>query len=523
MVASLLADVLLATVLLSVGSVEDFDAYAVGPFQRGRLDSWRWSPEQRAQFQDASLLEIVDAPPEKGRVLRVHVRDRQVLANEPLPVLRLAAHFPPEADALRIRVKPVTGNIRLYAGGPTAYYANSDVFTAIHTLSAADPPASEPSADKPPAGDDSGWQTIELSLNHPLWRNQRRAGISTGAPRNYYNRWAQEPLAIYLAEGSQGEFLIDRIDLVTRGEGKPFPQFAPEAIERVHTLADFEQGEPTGAFNWYLADGEAEWFEQSWRRTKPLRFTPARLSVDQGSQPTTRALYAVGPTAEEVHGTAIRTKLPANDAKLARANALQLKLRAVAPGEGNTLVGGGPVVAVDFFVFVAAPQPAFDWEAFAAPAELRALPGPGFDYQFSSRTIRDRRDIHFALYQTRRFVSPETWTSLVLPAADFTCIYGHGQDRSRFTEHQPLQLKDTVAVGWLLPWCRAGRRGDLAATHVDDLHLVHVPGTAAELRSYWQISSPADVRLIDTPAPRGPLRRMLLPGEQDGWELEKKK
>lgn len=480
-----------------LGTVEDFDAHPVGPFQRGRLDSWRWSPERREQLRDASRLEVIDAKPAAGRQLRVEVRDPQVLADEPLPIARFVPHFPPEADVLRVRLKMLSGSVRLHAGGPTAYYGNSDVFTAIHTIKAAAEPA---------------WQTVEFSLNHPLWRNLRRAGASAGAPRNYYNRWAQEPLALLLSTDEPAEFLIDYVDLAARGEGRPFPQFAVDAVQRVGTIADFEDGRLDEVFNWYIADGETEWFDESWRRTKPLRFSPQQLTVSEGQKQGTKALNCQGATAEEVHGTGVRTR------GLPLANALVVQAWADAPGESNTLVGAGPIVPIDFFVFVAPPKPAFRWEAFAPPAALRAGPGPGFDYQLSYRAIRDRDDVHFAIYQTRRFLKPQTWTTLTLPAADFTCICGFGASRERFRRHEPLTLEDAIAVGWLNPWCRAGRRTAQATTRIDDLAFAKIPGTPAEHRSYWQISSPDEVRMVEQQSPRGLIRRMLLKDELDGLE-----
>lgn len=483
---------LLALVSLGIGAVEDFDAYRIGAFQKGRLDSWRWSDERREQFHAASRLEIVNASPEPGRLLRVEVRDPAVLADEALPIVRLAPHFPPEADVLRVRLKVVSGQTRIYAGGPTAYYANSDVFTAVHVVKADDP---------------AEWQTIELGLNHPLWRNFRRAGVSTDAPRNYYNRWAQEPFTVYLATGSEGEFFIDWIDIASRGEGRPFPQFPFDRVRTVRTIADFEDGGLDAVFNWYMANDEIEWFEESWRRTRPLRFTPALLSVTEAGQPGRKALTCTGATAEEVHGTAIRTTGAAD------ANALRVTLAAEAPGESNTLVGMGPAVPIDFLVFVAAPMKGFAWESFGPADSLRTGPGPGFDVQLSSRVIRSRSDVSFAIYQTRRFLPPQTWTTLILPAADFTCIYGHGADRPRFTNHEPLTLGDVVAVGWLNPWCRSGRRGPTAATRIDEIAYVHVPGTAAEHRSYWQIPATSAVRMIDDRSQARPIRWMALPGE----------
>ncbi|MEZ5434327.1 MAG: hypothetical protein R3F31_24830 [Verrucomicrobiales bacterium] len=73
---------------------------------------------------------------------------------------------------------------------------------------------------------------MEFSLNHPLWRNFRRAGFSTEAPRNYYTRWSQEPTALYVAGGSSGECLLDQAELIAHGEGRAFPHFEPDQVKR---------------------------------------------------------------------------------------------------------------------------------------------------------------------------------------------------------------------------------------------------------------------------------------------------
>jgi hypothetical protein len=61
-----------------------------------------------------------------------------------------------------------------------------------------------------------------------------------------------------------------------------------------------------------------------------------------------------------------------------------------------------------------------------------------------------------------------------------------------------------------------GNRIQSASIRIDDLAFVRVPGTAAEHRSFWQIPEPGAVRLIYQPGPHGGLRRMLLPGDDDG-------
>lgn len=152
------------------GVIEDFDAMPGGPFQKGFLDSWRWTDEVRSQARGGSCLEVVDAPNSGGKLLRVRVDDPQVLSGESLSLVRLAPFYPPEADALRIRLRVVSGQAVIYVVGPTAYYGNSDVFTEPQTIRAEDEPR---------------WVDVVCNFNHPTWRNYRRSAFSTDAPRNY--------------------------------------------------------------------------------------------------------------------------------------------------------------------------------------------------------------------------------------------------------------------------------------------------------------------------------------------------
>lgn len=477
----------------ALGVIEDFDALSVGPFQKGFLDSWRWSKEQRDAAQQQSQLEIVKATGD-GRELRVRIDDPALLAREPLPIARFAPYFPPEADAVRLRVKVISGQAVLQVGGPTAYFGNSDVFTEPHVIRA----TAEPQ-----------WVDVVCNLNHPTWRNYRRSGFSTDAPRNYYNRWAQEPIGVYLVQGTEGAFVIDRIDLVALGEGRPFATFTPDQIRPGKSIADFEDRSLSEAFNLYMADGEAEWFEQSWKREKPLRFAPHALSIAATGLSGKQSLACVGRTAEEVQCTGVRTT---GDAA---SNAFAIEIEVAAPGQTNTLVGGGPIVPIDFLIFVAPPARPFPWSRFAPSEALRAHPGPGFDYQFSYRAIRGDQDVDFALYHARRYLTPGVWTKLIVPAADFTCVYGHGDYRQRLLEQQPLTCDDVIAVAWLNPWPRVGQRDALVTTRIDAISFVHVPGSLAELRSFWQAPDVKALRYRDGESPRGTLRRVALPSDAE--------
>ncbi|MBL9133923.1 MAG: hypothetical protein JNG86_22110, partial [Verrucomicrobiaceae bacterium] len=414
-----------------IGTVEDFDTAPTGRFQQGFIESHRWTEEFRQRAKDWSSIEVV--PEGAGKALRVRVNDAQAFTSGAGSILRLAPFFPPQADALRIRMKVVTGQASIYVGGPTAYYANSDVFTEPQTIRALAKPE---------------WVEVVCSFNHPTWRNYRRSGFSTDAPRNYYSRWAQEHVGVFLAPDSLGEILIDRIDLVALGEGKPFATFSPAQIQPVRTIADFEDGQRGDSFTLYMAANEAEWFDESWTRSKPLRFEPMKLAVIDAEGDGGHSLECSGRTAEEVHCAGVRTKGAAD------ANAIAVTVSVDAPEQRNMLVGAGPVVPLDFLVFVAPEERPFPWHSLAPSDELRSKSGPGFDYNLTHRAIAGRKDLHFAIYQTRRYLKPAEWSKLVLPAADFTCIYGQGTMRGRFLQHGSLRSSEVIAVAWLNPWCR---------------------------------------------------------------------
>jgi hypothetical protein len=127
----------------------------------------------------------------------------------------------------------------------------------------------------------------------------------------------------------------------------PSRPFHPIKSSRVQTIADFEDGKHDQAFNLYMAAAEAEWFDESWIRSKPLRFEPMKLAVIDTGLDGRKSLECRGRTAEEVHCTGVRTSGAAD------ANAIAVTLNVDAPEQRNTLVGAGPVVPLDFLVFVA--------------------------------------------------------------------------------------------------------------------------------------------------------------------------
>lgn len=475
-----------------LGTVIDFVDAEPGPYQKGFLDNWRWPPAFREQAQSGSRTKIVADAGSGKHGLRVRVTNPKIFEQGALTLLRLAPFYPPEADALRLHVKVVSGKVRVFAGGPTAYYANSDVYTRVAELAASTEPQTA---------------TIDLSLNHPLRRNFRRPGFSTDATRNYYNRWAQEPVAVFLDAGTAGEFILERIELVATGEGRPFPTFTEADVKIVETISDFEAGKWLPVFNLYMADGETEWFEQSWLREKPLRFTPAVLTYPDDAERGGKVLAATGPSAEEVQCVGIHTQ-----GGVAGADAVQFFIRHDAPDYRNTVVGLGRAEAIDVLLFVMQAKPALKWHRFTAPGEMRSGRTGGFDYQLSYRAIRDQKDVDLAIYQSRRYVRPQEWTKLTVPLADFVCVYGSGKLRDRFLGNEPVRSQEIDAVAWLNPWCRIGRGP--VTLRIDDPSFVQLSG-ATELRSFWQLPGDAKVEWRESPGPYGGSKIMLLPG--DAW------
>ena len=471
-----------------LGMVEDFDTESTGPFQKGFIEIHRWSDDFRQRARAWSSIDIV--PEGAGKALRVVVSDAQAFTSGAGSLLRLAPYFPPEADALRIRLKVISGQVSIYIGGPTAYYGNSDVFTEPQTVRAKAKPE---------------WVEVILNFNHPTWRNYRRSGFSTDAPRNYYNRWAQEHVGVFLAPDSLGECLIDNIEVIALGEGKSFAAFPPDQIKPVQTIADFEDGKHDQAFTLYMPAAEAEWFDESWIRSKPLRFEPMKIDViDAGNQ---KALRCRGRTAEEVHCTGVRTS--GTD----QANAISIKLLVEAPGQRNSLVGAGEIVPLDFLVFVAPNDKVFDWKLLGPSAELRAKGGLGFDYNLTHRSTSTRTDLDFAIYQTRRYLKPGEWSEQVLPTADFTCVYGQGAMRDRFTQHLPLLCGEVIGVAWLNPWCRLGQRESPVITCIDELSFVKVPGSPVEHQSFWQVPQIEQLLHHDEETPGIRIRHFWLRGD----------
>ena len=394
-------------------------------------------------------------------------------------------HFPPEADVVRLRCKVLKGSFKLSVGGPVIQSGTSDVFSDPVELNA------ENCAE---------WRTIDLSLHERLVRNFRRARYSKDSPVIYQTRWGQEDFCLVGMKKSEGVILIDQIELVAMGEGRPFPVFAPQEIRTIRTIANFEderdlQKASSLHHGYDSGQGQEDTFLQSWKRdpgtpngarwsdarSRTLVHEPVRLGVAPGGMSGKKSLVASAHFAEEHSFALIKTTGEPN------ANALKLLLKA--HGRNSDLQPGTPNfwgMAIDFLVLVAPAGRPFSWEALAASEELRRNPGPGFGYQIS---LKRTAGMSYGYYHARRLVFDNTWSTLVIPFADFVCGYGQGEFADAFKRQHSLQGSNIVGIMYTGPI-----RFDMEIA-IDEISYVHVPGDPATLRSYRQVPDVAAITL----------------------------
>lgn len=427
----------------------------------------------------------------------------------PLDAVRVAVlappGLPPEADAIRMQVKLEAGAAILAVGSPVSQMGNSDVLCDPQLL---------------PAGRE-GWQTIECSLNHHLIRNYRRPNFTAALPVIYYSRWMQEPLYLYLVSlpgslrpAGETRLLVDQVEWVAKGEGHPFPRFDKAALRSLSTLAEFTT--PASLSNaCLLAHGYSyiDSIRASYEGTGKVRYPPLQFSWKPGAGGKGGYLQAEGAWEEE--GPVILFKTSGNP----QANAMTLDLRPAFPKALPRYTferEGGRFQAIDLVVLVAPAGKPFPWPDLAISSELRRAmearhaPGgePRFDYLLTTtrNTVAATGDIRqagaFAFYSTRRHVPVDSWSSLVVPLADFICVYGQGECEARMKRQLPLDAREIAAVGVLAPF--GSGRGTLS---VGKLAYATLPAAGQAARSFWQVPDMDKVQLT-------PLSRFRSSG---GW------
>lgn len=455
----------------------------------------------------------------------------------PLEMARIAVlscpYLPSETDAIRLRVRLPSGRAIISIGGPVSQIGNSDVFC--------DPQLIEPSDE---------WKTIEISLNHRLVRNFRRPNFTAELPLIYYTRWAQEPVYLYLAAPPEAlrttedtVLFMDQIELVARGEGKPFPTFESARVEKVETIASFEtEADMTNVFSLGHGYSTLKAFEAGYRRpgspeSKPIpehvRKTSPFIQEEGFLYPApryhrvegengTKALQAEGIWAEE--GQIVTLKTAGNP----KANALAFTIKPEFP---TALIGnfafeleGQPAHAVDFVVFVSPTGRDFPWHDIEATAELKealkasGYQGHGAKYDYLLTLDRspaiNQPDIRqagsFGFYTARRYLPAKAWSTLHIPFADFVCVYGQGACKPMQTAQLPLSPTNIAAVGLLAPY--GSGHGTIA---LDDVAYVKVPGSPADLRSFWQVTDLSSVNLIPLPRYGQPRPWVLMTSDGD--------
>ncbi|QDU28132.1 hypothetical protein ETAA8_32320 [Anatilimnocola aggregata] len=433
--------------------LRDFDRDQPGPLQP--LKHHTWNATTQANAANYSQVEIVLLAAEEQACKLTIGADFPWGNRDEYRALTIGPDYlPPAADALRLRVKVLRGKFTLAVGSPTVYFGHSDVATTTREVSKAD-------------GDE--WQTIEFSLHHNLRRNFRRARFGEKSPVIYYTRWIQEPLYLYVDKPSAGELLIDQIELLTKGEGQPFPTFTPDQVRPVATIVDFEKETDLQQAFTFFQD--------------PIDFTKPAYAVRPDWLPPKLDRLAVGHTGlhslrsqqrgtEETCFTGIHA--PGNK----EANALQLTLKL----DHDRLESE---VALDFLVYVTLPgnSARFPWQRFQPPELWRSSP-LAFTYYLGQQQTKGES---YAFYHTRRSLPKGAWTSLVLPGDDFICAYGQGDCANLFQSQSPLKCDGIQAIGFVAPYRQ--RYGTTTVT-IDELSWVQVPSTALPRHTYWQAPPP---------------------------------
>lgn len=465
-----------------VAVVQDYAQQAPDEARPAMLQ-WNWSDEQKANAVQFSTRQIVE---HEGRTAL------QLTVNEGVPWVKrdsLAALnlgidlLPPTVDALRIHYKLLSGQIELSFGSPTVYFGHSDVQSTPLRLY-----------------DDgtTSWRMAEVSLFDGMIRNFRRAGFARESPVVYYTRWIQEPLYLYLHQGSNGSLLIDRIELLATGRGKPYPTFEADEVEVLATLGEYDGQQDVGRV--FTATHAKTDLTGEPRRARKAWGPPQISHVAEAEDDRRGVLKVEHQGAEEVAFTGIETTPPTG------ANAIAFDLRVSHPTDFDEL-------SVDLLIYAAPRDGGFAIERFAPPVRWRDHKDVAFDAYLTADTLDE---VDYAFYHTRRAAPNGQWTRWVVPLADFVCVYGHGAMRSAMMRQEPIDPAKIVAIGWLPSW----RQHKFVTTfEIDQVQWVRVPGSSAELTSFAQIPDIAAIRLETWRDPSyGGTRRMVIETRQNHAE-----
>ena len=436
--------------------IETFDSLPASDSDRNLspITFWRWSEEEKKKAGDISRLEIATAPGATGEALKLSVRQALPRGLDFFAFWSTGLDYlPPETTAIRMRARVASGRFTLSVGGPTAYFATSDVRSEPQVL--------EPSSE---------WHTVTFSLVSDLERNFRRPIFSSESPVIYYTRWIQEPMRLLIGVDSLGELWLDEIELIASGEGTDFPDYAEE------TVKPLAESDLSRAFTFATDDREFD------------------LSHTPGKEPMRKPaiLEGRGPLAARQRGLEEMSFIgvPANCPEGTNAFRLTMKLEHAVTFEE---------LAVDVLALVA-PAGKFTWEQTKA-----AEPQPGgYDYCLSPQRTSG---LSWGFYHARRAVRKGEVTTLVIPFTDFVCGYGVGALRERHQLQQPLAVGEVMAVAFVSPYRQKGADTNFT---IEKIEAVSVPPQADGIgTSYPQVPDLSKIRLEMKPGDYGRQARQV--------------
>ncbi len=537
-----------------VETLMDFEDPNAGAY--GALTSFRWSDELEEWRDLLSGRERVEDPDAPGNhALRLWVHDAFPWTSESDPAASgfwlneffdvlslLNGYIPPEADALSIRVKALSGEFRFCLWQIPLTMATGDVYTDVRVVHALDPA--------------QGWQTIVFPLNHDLQRNFRRRDWSLNSPSTYFSRWIQEVLHVSMVRipgmevlplesaasdpERRSELLLDDVQFVHFGEGAPFlevaddpvrpHQIAPEEMQEVLMVADFEGGDQHGrAVTLTLQPAVLEGVEDDGEGVylKPRYFYASGNSgaLDTGGDgridtawhlPATLSEAAegsLGTFPQEGGSASLRAVMKGYESqswfgveipKATEANAVELLVKMSHPQVGlnrlvvDFLAYSTPAAERELFPHDSLGRPAWSpadavpqdpavWRDVTANAvidgQTRILRPLDFDYFFDQPRTRSMAGLSYAFYHARRVLNNGEWSRLVIPLADFQCAWGQRNSEPRFMQQQPLDPAELVLLVMTSPWRQLRRETEFL---VDSIRLVRIPADGVVHRSYWQ-------------------------------------
>jgi len=458
----------------SFGDIEDFESDTAGLYGQGYIwySGWGANPNDDVIGRASSTMDIIDEGSNNYLEISVNddIFDGTASFNSPNSlanldsVLRVSTlalggyRLSPKADTLRMRLRISAGDtIGIAFGSPVSQLGNSDVLTGVKYFSSGD------YDDCTDMGDT--WYQCDFDLNENIIRNDRRANYSggvsgaTGNVKNalgdeiiHYTRWVQEPLALYLVTyNNDVEILngnpvlhLDDFEIINEGQGKDFPRFSnPALVALVDNFETSISNAFTVNFNWPTS-------AQS----------PAILRSTLEGNTGNNSLEIESDTAEELSWTGIS----AANGDGANAVSFEMKVEygAATPSEH----------AIEFIALANPTGGAFNWSGLDSAGS--------YDYELSEASTAS---LDFAVYHARRIIPIDKWVVVTIPFADFAAAYGSGTMLNHHKEQYPLEGDEISVVGLQTSF---GQAGPTTTISIDSIKYVTVPGTAEQLRSYYQ-------------------------------------